>query len=164
MAQHPLEPLTAEDFRQTTALLRSAGHVKDGYRFTSIELKEPPKADVKAWRPGQPVRRTSFAVVLVLPLSVLYSHAPSAAVAAFAVIATPRRVSLSASEKELPKRLATVSPAGLVVSSAVAARVGVPLATGASPTAVTVMLTVSESLSGVPPESVLTMVRVSLPL
>ena len=64
MAQHPLEPLTAEEFRQTTALLRSAGHVKDGYRFTSIELKEPPKADVKAWRPGQPVRRTSFAVVL----------------------------------------------------------------------------------------------------
>ena len=52
MAEHPLEPLTAEEFRQTAALLRSAGHVNDGFRFTSIELKEPPKADVKAWRPG----------------------------------------------------------------------------------------------------------------
>ena len=48
MAEHPLEPLTAEEFRQTAALLRSAGHVNDGFRFTSIELKEPPKADVKA--------------------------------------------------------------------------------------------------------------------
>lgn len=64
MAQHPLEPLTAEEFRQTAALLRRAGHVNDGFRFTSIELKEPLKADVKAWRPGHPVRRTSFAVVL----------------------------------------------------------------------------------------------------
>ncbi len=64
MAQHPLEPLTAEEFRRTAALLRRAGHVDDGFRFTSIELKEPPKADVKAWRPGNPVQRTSFAVVL----------------------------------------------------------------------------------------------------
>ena len=103
--------------------------------------------------------------VQLLPLSVLYSHAPSAEVAVLAVIATARRVSLSAaSENELPKRLATVSPAGVVVSSAVAARVGVPLAVGASPAAVIVMSTVSVSLSGVPAESVLTTVRVSLPL
>ena len=71
--------------------------------------------------------------VQLLPLSVLYSHAPSAEVAALAVIAMARRVSLSASEKELPKRLAMVSPAGLVVSSVTAARDGLPLAEGALP-------------------------------
>ena len=48
-----------------------------------------------------------------------------------AVIATLRSVSLSASEKELTKRLATVSPAGLVLSSVTAAREGLPLAVGA---------------------------------
>ena len=83
--------------------------------------------------------------VQLLPLSVLYSHAPSAEVAALAVIAMARRVSLSASEKELPKRLAMVSRLGGGVFCD-GARVGVPMAVGASLTAVTVMLMVSVSL------------------
>lgn len=64
MAQHPLEPLSAEEFRQTAEILRRDGRVVDSYRFTSIELKEPPKAEVKAWRPGDAIPRTSFAVLL----------------------------------------------------------------------------------------------------
>ena len=63
MAQHPLEPLSADEFRQTAAILRREGHVGDSFRFASIELKEPPKAEVKAWRPGDAVPRTAFAVV-----------------------------------------------------------------------------------------------------
>ncbi len=63
MAQHPLEPLTADEFRETTAILRSGGHVSDSFRFAALELKEPLKADVKAWRTGDPVPRTSFAVL-----------------------------------------------------------------------------------------------------
>ena len=64
MAQHPLEPLSAEEFRQTATVLRREGRVGDTFRFASIELKEPAKAAVKAWRPGDDVPRISFAVVL----------------------------------------------------------------------------------------------------
>ena len=77
--------------------------------------------------------------VQLLPLSVEYCQAPCDAVAALAVMAMPAKVSLSASEKDVPKRLATVSPAGVVASSVIAASVGVPLATGASFTAATVV-------------------------
>jgi primary-amine oxidase len=64
MGQHPLDSLSAEEFRRTAEILRTEGRVTDGWRFTSIELKEPDKSAVKAWRPGQPVPRVSFAVVL----------------------------------------------------------------------------------------------------
>jgi primary-amine oxidase len=63
MTRHPLEPLAAGEFRHTVALLRSAGHVRESFRFASIELREPPKREVKAWRVGDPVQRTAFAVV-----------------------------------------------------------------------------------------------------
>ena len=63
MAQHPLEPLSADEFRRTTEILRRDGHVTDTFRFASIELVEPPKQDVLAWRVGDPVPRQSFAVV-----------------------------------------------------------------------------------------------------
>ena len=35
----------------------------DSWRFASIELKEPPKAEVKAWKPGDPVPRRSLSVL-----------------------------------------------------------------------------------------------------
>ena len=63
MAQHPLEPLSGDEFRQTASIMRREGLVRDTFRFASIELKEPPKSEVKAWRPGDAVRRASFAVV-----------------------------------------------------------------------------------------------------
>jgi len=63
MAQHPLEPLSGDEFRQTASIMRRKGLVRDTFRFASIELKEPPKSKVKAWRPGDAVRRASFAVV-----------------------------------------------------------------------------------------------------
>ena len=70
-------------------------------------------------------------LVQLVPLSVEYCQAPCPAVAALAVMAMPTRVSPSRSENEAPKRLATVSPAGVVLSSVMAAREGLPLATGA---------------------------------
>ena len=63
MAQHPLEPLDADEFRLTAAVLRREQDLSDSWRFASIELKEPPKAEVKAWRPGDPVPRTALAVL-----------------------------------------------------------------------------------------------------
>lgn len=64
MALHPLDSLSAEEFRRTAEILRREGPVTDGWRFISIELKEPPKADVKAWRSGQTISRKAFAVLL----------------------------------------------------------------------------------------------------
>ena len=52
MAAHPLDPLSPTEFQSTAAILRRDQGVTDSWRFTSIELKEPAKADVKAWRPG----------------------------------------------------------------------------------------------------------------
>ena len=87
--------------------------------------------------------------VQLLPLSVEYCQAPCDAVAALAVMAMPTRLSPSTSENEEENRLATVSPTGSVLSSEMAARDGLPLVTGASLTAVTVMVevTAEESVS-----------------
>jgi primary-amine oxidase len=61
--QHPLEPLSEDEFRQTATVLRRDSGVTESWRFASIELKEPTKAAAKAWRTGDPVSRTSFAVL-----------------------------------------------------------------------------------------------------
>jgi primary-amine oxidase len=63
VAQHPLEPLSEDEFRQTAAVLKRDAGITESWRFGSIELKEPPKAAVLAWRTGDPVPRTSFAVL-----------------------------------------------------------------------------------------------------
>lgn len=90
MATHPLEPLNADEFRQTATILRRDGLVSDSFRFASIELKEPPKEEVKAWRPGDAVPRTAFAVVLDRAENKTYEATvdlTGAAVAAFEHIA-----------------------------------------------------------------------------
>ncbi len=63
MAQHPLEPLSADEFRRTAEILRRDQGLTDSWRFASIELREPPKSDVRSWLPGDPITRTSFAVL-----------------------------------------------------------------------------------------------------
>ncbi len=62
-AQHPLDPLTKDEIAQTVEVLRAAGHVDDATRFPSISLKEPPKAAVLAWQPGDPIVRSATAIV-----------------------------------------------------------------------------------------------------
>jgi primary-amine oxidase len=63
MAQHPLEPLDEAEFRQTATVLRREKSLTESWRFASIELREPRKAEVKAWRSGAPVTRTVLAVL-----------------------------------------------------------------------------------------------------
>jgi primary-amine oxidase len=63
MAQHPLEPLAADEFRSTAAILRRDRGLDESWRFASIELNEPPKAQVRSWRPDDPVPRTALAVL-----------------------------------------------------------------------------------------------------
>ncbi len=45
---HPLDPLTAEETRQAAAILRRDRGVGAGWRFASIELREPPKDELPA--------------------------------------------------------------------------------------------------------------------
>ena len=63
MAAHPLDPLSPAEFQSTAAILRRDQGVTDSWRFASIELKEPPKIEVKAWKPGDAVPRRSLSVL-----------------------------------------------------------------------------------------------------
>ncbi len=47
----------------TTAILRSAGLVDDKTLIASIDLLEPPKADVLAWKTGDPIPRSAKVVL-----------------------------------------------------------------------------------------------------
>jgi primary-amine oxidase len=59
---HPLDPLTAEEIRRAAAIIRRDRGVGDGWRFASIELKEPAKADLPALESGALTRREVLVV------------------------------------------------------------------------------------------------------
>ena len=51
-ADHPLDPLTAGEFRQAAAILRRDRGVGPRWRFASIELREPDKDTLRVLEPG----------------------------------------------------------------------------------------------------------------
>jgi primary-amine oxidase len=57
MTAHPLDPLSADEFRAAAAVLRRDMGVDEGWRFASIELREPAKDVVRGFSPGDPIRR-----------------------------------------------------------------------------------------------------------
>ena len=52
-APHPLDPLTAAEFRQAVAVLRRDRGVGEGWRYASIELREPAKDALRAILAGR---------------------------------------------------------------------------------------------------------------
>ena len=52
-AQHPLDPLTFDETWTALEVLREAKHLNEETRFPILTLKEPPKAGVWGWEPGQ---------------------------------------------------------------------------------------------------------------
>jgi len=61
---HPLDPLTADEIRRVTALLRrERGVARPQWRIAAIELREPAKEVVRAHRSGAPVERVARAIV-----------------------------------------------------------------------------------------------------
>ena len=61
-ADHPLDPLTADEFRQAAGILRRDRGVGPRWRFASIELREPAKGALRTVRPGTPLPREALAV------------------------------------------------------------------------------------------------------
>lgn len=62
-ATHPLDPLTLEEIRLTTAILKREDRVDGDSRFVYISLEEPPKDQVYRWKPGGPLHRRAFVVL-----------------------------------------------------------------------------------------------------
>ncbi|MFV0460184.1 MAG: primary-amine oxidase [Actinomycetales bacterium] len=62
-AGHPLDPLTAEEYRSAAEILAREKGITDGWRYASVALEEPPKAEVRAWAEGDPIQRRALAIV-----------------------------------------------------------------------------------------------------
>ncbi|HEY0934132.1 MAG TPA: primary-amine oxidase [Trebonia sp.] len=62
LVTHPLDPLTAAEIRQAAAIVRRDQGVGDGWRFASIELREPAKPDLADLEAGRLVRREALVV------------------------------------------------------------------------------------------------------
>ena len=60
---HPLDALTAKEYWAVYETMKSSGKLDAASRFTGINLREPPKAEVLRWRPGDPFRREALAVI-----------------------------------------------------------------------------------------------------
>jgi len=62
-AKHPLDGLTAPEYWAVYEVMKASGHVDTNARYPFIELREPPKEEVLAWKPGQAFRREAWVVV-----------------------------------------------------------------------------------------------------
>ncbi|MBI3299926.1 MAG: primary-amine oxidase [Elusimicrobia bacterium] len=60
-APHPLDPLSAAEYAKAVEILSKAGKLKSEVLFPNMALNEPPKAEVLAWKAGEPYRREAFA-------------------------------------------------------------------------------------------------------
>jgi primary-amine oxidase len=60
---HPLDPLTKEEIAIASQALKAHAQFPAGGRFATIVLNEPPKAEVLAYKAGEPFRREAFAVI-----------------------------------------------------------------------------------------------------
>jgi primary-amine oxidase len=61
-AGHPLEPLSLDELTAAVELLVGSGRLGTAPAVAWVALLEPPKQDVLAWRPGQPVARRAQVV------------------------------------------------------------------------------------------------------
>ncbi|MEW4370184.1 primary-amine oxidase [Paenibacillus kandeliae] len=61
---HPLEPLTALELEHTIAILRKEKELDEHYRFASVNLYEPPKAQVLQYKQGDVLEREAFCILL----------------------------------------------------------------------------------------------------
>src|SRR5882762_10949746 len=60
---HPLDPLDAAEITSAKEILAAEKKLEPGFRFYVINLNEPVKAEVLAYKPGDAYRREAFAVL-----------------------------------------------------------------------------------------------------
>ena len=60
---HPLDALTGAELQQVKTILQAEGKLGPKARFHNVDLDEPDKAAVTAWRPGASLPRRAIAVV-----------------------------------------------------------------------------------------------------
>src|SRR5208282_2785561 len=61
---HPLDPLTAQEFAILNDILQKQGKFSDKAIYNWVQLHEPPKEEVLAFRPGQKFRREAQVVMM----------------------------------------------------------------------------------------------------
>lgn len=61
---HPLEPLTGDEITTAVAIVRSERQLSESYRFVSVNLHEPAKQVVLAFKPGDAITREAFIILL----------------------------------------------------------------------------------------------------
>ncbi|MEO1148135.1 MAG: primary-amine oxidase [Cyanobacteria bacterium J06638_22] len=61
---HPLEPLSATEIEQAVAIARQEKGIGDSYRFPCVTLREPSKAMVLSYQPGDPFEREAALILL----------------------------------------------------------------------------------------------------
>ena len=62
-ANHPLDPLDNAEIGVAVETVRAAKKLPEGVFFPYVALKEPPKAEVLAWKQGKAFRREAFITV-----------------------------------------------------------------------------------------------------
>ncbi len=64
-APHPLDPLSADELERAVACVRSARDLGGAVRFVSVELRDPDKSELAAWRDGgtRPAREAALVVL-----------------------------------------------------------------------------------------------------
>ena len=60
---HPLDALTSQEYWDVYETMKASGKLDAASRYAGINLHEPPKAEVLAWKPGDPFRREALAIV-----------------------------------------------------------------------------------------------------
>jgi primary-amine oxidase len=66
-ADHPLAMLSAAEMRRAGEIILGSGRLPESARFVHLVLHEPPKAEVLAWNPGDPIDRRVRALVVPGP-------------------------------------------------------------------------------------------------
>jgi primary-amine oxidase len=64
LAQHPLDPLTAEEIARAVRVLRADYPLSGRVRFATVVLHEPPKSVVLNFKKGDAIQREAFAILL----------------------------------------------------------------------------------------------------
>ena len=62
-AEHPLDPLAAEEYTAAVSTLKEAAYTDLKSRYPLMTLEEPPKDDVLKWTPGDETPRRAFVIV-----------------------------------------------------------------------------------------------------